>query len=155
MPFRFDAPRMIATSRGEMLLFARYARDPYQFMPTSLPLALQRAINLIRYSLQHQGAAVYRLEPPHIELKGWPAANSGRREDCPLQLLRCFENAFGDTGFFSLASDLTTAGADNWIVCNYASTLCHSHAPWLYAQFNPTDVFVSRCRVVGVGAPAK
>merc|ERR1711988_1592166 len=129
-----------------MLLFARYARDPYQFMPTSLPLALQRAINLVRYSLQPKGAAVYWLQPPLADAAegkqlGWPEGDTGRTEDCPLQLVRCFENAFGDTGFFSIAEDLTTNDPDNWVVCNYASTVCHSHSPWLYAQVNPTDVF--------------
>jgi len=131
MPYRFDSPRLVCMD-GALLLFARYAREAYSAVPTWMPFGLQRFGNLIYYSLLPKGAAVYHLRPPQKD---------GKWCDMPLELVRCFEETYGDTGFFSLAK---ADGSQDWVVANYSSS-CHSHAPWLYGQVFATDIFVCRC----------
>jgi len=135
LPYRFDSPRMV-NMEGELVLFARYAREPYNFVPEWCPFGLQRVANLIIYSAKPKGSAVYRVSPPRVE-----AGQEGAWSKQPVELIRCFEESYGDTGFFSLAKSSTT---QEWVVANYASS-CHSHAPWIYGQLFPTDVYVSRC----------
>jgi len=134
---RFDSPRLVCMN-GDLLLFARYAREPYALVPASWPFILQRMGNLVLYSLLPKGAAVYHMRFPHGD-GSWP--------EKPLELIRCFEDSYGDTGFFSLAK---AGGGDDWVVANYASS-CHSHAPWLYGQVFATDVHVCRAHFVRRG----
>jgi len=134
LPQRFDSPRLISAG-GELLLFARLARERYALVPRWAPLGLQRFLNLLLYSLLPKSAAVYRVQAPD-RAGAWP------RE--PVQLVRCFEETYGDTGFFSLAPG---EAAGEWAIANYSSS-CHSHAPWLYGQVHPTDVYVCRCHVI-------
>mmetsp|Transcript_93867 Transcript_93867/g.265574 ORF Transcript_93867/g.265574 Transcript_93867/m.265574 type:complete len:444 (+) Transcript_93867:90-1421(+) len=131
MPYRFDSPRMVLME-GEIVLFARYAREPYNFVPSWCPFGIQRTINLIAYSARPKSAAVYRIRPPE-KTGAWP--------EQPVELIRNFEECYGDTGFFSVAK---LAGSSEWAVANYASS-CHSHAAWVYGQLFPTDVYVCRC----------
>mmetsp|Transcript_86302 Transcript_86302/g.241360 ORF Transcript_86302/g.241360 Transcript_86302/m.241360 type:complete len:444 (+) Transcript_86302:98-1429(+) len=131
LPHRFDSPRMVLME-GEMVLFARYAREAYNAIPEWCPLGLQRIANLIMYSARSKSAAVYRLSLPDP---------SGTWAKQPIEIIRCFEDAYGDTGFFSVVQ---YGGSGEWAVANYAST-CHSHAPWIYGQLFPTDIYVCRC----------
>lgn len=152
VPWRFDSPRMTCTASGEILLFARYAPYSYQFAPSWLPFAYQKTINLVLYSIRGpKSAAIFRIAPA----EEWGSEGHGA-----VQLIRCFENSFGDCGFFSvtpernflqapaLAPERTEPDADCWVVANYASTTCHSHAPWFYGQMRPTHIYVCRCRAV-------
>lgn len=147
IPYRFDSPRMTRTEDGEILLFARYAPIPYQLAPRKLPFMYQKTINLVLYSIYGmKTAAIFRIAPQHE----W--GDDGCRA---VQLVRCFENTFGDCGFFSVARDLTLATSDQknrdqWVVANYSSTTCQSHAPWFYGQMRPTHVYVCRCHALKV-----
>lgn len=132
LPDRFDSPRMVSMG-GEVLLFARYAREPYSLMPWA-PFAAQRFFNLLCYSLLPKGGAVYYVDVP----------KDGQWSEKPVQVVKHFEETYGDTGFFSVAKG---ASAEEWVVANYSSS-CHSHAPWIYGQVHPTDVYVCRCRLV-------
>lgn len=140
VPYRFDSPRMLQLD-GELVLFARYAKESYQAVPTWLPFGLQRFGNIILYSLLPKSAAVYRIQHPN---------EAGTWDKCPAELIRFFEQTFGDTGFFSVAKDVVTGGL---IVANYSSH-CHSHAPWLWSQMFATDVYVSRCKLLWVDGRA-
>eukprot|EP00746_Dinoflagellata_sp_MGD_P151016 gnl/MRDRNA2_/MRDRNA2_82733_c0_seq1.p1 gnl/MRDRNA2_/MRDRNA2_82733_c0~~gnl/MRDRNA2_/MRDRNA2_82733_c0_seq1.p1 ORF type:complete len:446 (-),score=59.28 gnl/MRDRNA2_/MRDRNA2_82733_c0_seq1:415-1752(-) len=137
LPHRFDSPRMLVM-QGEVVLFARYARDPYnvvpQWMASCIPFTISKIVNLVVYSAKPKSSAVYRLDLPDNQ-GAWPKDS--------VQLVRCFEDSFGDTGFFSVAkiSDKT----DEWVVANYASASCHSHAPWFYGQVYATNIYVCRC----------
>jgi hypothetical protein len=143
VPFRFDSPRL-ARSANNIVLFARYAQAPYQLAPTWLPFNYQKMWNLIIFSMLSKSAAVYVLSPP----SEWGADGSRA-----VQLVRCFENAFGDCGFFSVCRELSMPeGTASWVVANYSSTTCHSHAPWFYGQQRPTQVFVCRCRILSSNA---
>lgn len=135
LPSRLDSPRLMCTSKNELLLFARFANDSYAYAPSWMPRALQKGINLTMYSSLPKSAAVYRIDHPNSE---------GVFSDTPVEIVQFLE-AYGDTGFFSLAE--MPGRTDEWILANYAST-CHSHAPWLYGQVYPTDVFVCRCSAV-------
>eukprot|EP00427_Karlodinium_veneficum_P011661 CAMPEP_0169076466 /NCGR_PEP_ID=MMETSP1015-20121227/8365_1 /TAXON_ID=342587 /ORGANISM="Karlodinium micrum, Strain CCMP2283" /LENGTH=497 /DNA_ID=CAMNT_0009135935 /DNA_START=8 /DNA_END=1498 /DNA_ORIENTATION=- len=127
IPYRFDSPRMTRTDSGEIILFARYAPLRYQLAPRSFPFMYQKVINLVMYSvLGMKTAAIFRIAP-HEE---WGKDGNGA-----VQLIRCFENTFGDCGFFSVARDLSASDdgqktRDQWVVANYTSTTCQSHAPW-------------------------
>jgi hypothetical protein len=133
IPYRFDSPRMVLMS-GEIILFARYAKDAYSFAPKWFPMGLQRIVNLVMYSSLPKSAAVYRIDPPDEQ---------GTWTDHPVEILRYFEECYGDTGFFSVAKD---KDSEDWVVANYSSR-CHSHAPWAYGQLFATDVYVCRCSV--------
>lgn len=133
LPYRFDSPRMVLME-GEVVLFARYAVDPYNFVPEWLPFPIQKIGNLIAYSAKPKSSAVYRLNIPETDKGTWPKE--------PIQLIRCFEDSYGDTGFFSVAKMCDKSG--EWAVANYAST-CHSHAPWFYGQIYATDIYICRC----------
>lgn len=137
IPWRFDSPRMIRTDggNGEILLFSRYTLHKYQLAPSWLSFQNQKAMNLILCSTLPKSAAVYRIAP-HSE---WD------KQSCPVQLIRQFEQAFGDTGFFSLARELK-GKPDEWVVANYSSS-CNSHAPWIYGQLTQTNIFVSKCNI--------
>jgi len=137
LPWRFDSPRMIRTDGGdgEILLFSRYTMHKYQLAPTWLSFNSQKALNLILCSTLPKSAAVYRIAP-HSE---WS------QDSCPVQLIRQFEQAFADTGFFSVARELSKK-PDDWVVANYSSS-CHSHAPWIYGQLTQTNIFVCKCKV--------
>jgi len=134
LPQRFDSPRLLCIE-GDLLLFARFARESYAATPTWLPFEVQRVLNLLFYSLLPKGAAVYSLRPPDQE---------GSFCKQPLSLIRCFEGSHGDTGFFSVAKP---EDSSDWFVANYSSS-CHSHAPWIYGQVFATDVYVCRCHVL-------
>jgi hypothetical protein len=142
LPWRFDSPRMLRTDGGdgEILLFSRYTADKFQLAPKWLSFRSQKVLNLILYSLLPKSAAVYRIAPP----SEWESsiASAG----CPVQLIRQFEQAFADTGFFSAARDLSEK-PDEWVVANYSSS-CNSHAPWIYGQLTQTDIFVCKCRII-------
>lgn len=148
LPWRYDSPRMIRTDGGdgEILLFARYTADKYELAPKWLSLQSQKVINLILCSVLPKSAAVYRIAPPSEWAAGYAGRSSTQRPAaCPIQLVRMFEQAFGDTGFFSVAREL--AGApDDWVVANYSSS-CNSHAPWIYGQLTQTNIFVCKCKV--------
>lgn len=131
---RFDSPRL-RCMEGELLLFARYARESYAAVPQWLPFGFQRIGNLLLYSLLPKGAAVYRICPPDQD---------GKFPEQPMELIRCFEETYGDTGFFSLAK---TQNSDDWVIANYSSS-CHSHAPWIYGQVFATDIYVCRCHLL-------
>lgn len=135
LPYRFDSPRLVA-SDGELLLFARYARQPYKWVSELMPFGIQRLVNLLVYSALPKKAAVYHLTPPDQD---------GAWSEKPVTLIRFFEETFGDTGFFSVASHEPTKEV---FVANYGSSSCHSHAPWIVGQVNPTDVRVCRCQVL-------
>merc|ERR1712032_781242 len=128
LPWRFDSPRLASTSEGEILLFARYAPERYQIAPGWLPFMHQKVLNLICCSLLPKSAAVYRLAPQ---------AEWGACGEKAVQLIKCFENSVGDTGFFSVTRE-KDADVDSWVVANYTSTTCHSHAPWIYGQMMPS-----------------
>uniref|UniRef100_A0A7S1W3K9 Uncharacterized protein n=1 Tax=Alexandrium catenella TaxID=2925 RepID=A0A7S1W3K9_ALECA len=134
LPQRFDSPRLVPMD-GHLILFARYAREPYALTPSWAPFGLQRFSNILCYSLLPKTAAVYRIEPPDAE---------GRWSEQPVQVVRCFEETYGDTGFFSIAEGKNKG---EWVVANYSSA-CHSHAAWIYGQLYPTDIYVCQCRVV-------
>lgn len=137
LPHRFDSPRLVSMD-GELVLFARYAREPYALYPTWLPFKFQRFANLVTYSLLPKSAAAYRIQPPEAGGEGnWPTE--------PIQLIRFLERAHGDTGFFSLAK--LPGSSEDWAVANYTST-CHSGAPWIYGQTFNTDIYVCRCRPI-------
>lgn len=138
LPWRFDSPRLSSTQQGEILLFARYAPNKYQLAPTWLPFLYQKTVNLALCSLLPKSAAIYRLAP--MEDWGDDGTNA-------VQLVRCFETSVGDTGFFSVIRE-RGCDADSWVVANYTSTLCHSHAPWIYGQMMQSHVFVFRCRSI-------
>jgi len=142
LPWRFDSPRMIRTDggNGEILLFSRYTADKYQLAPSWLSFQSQKALNLILCSVLPKSAAVYRIAP-HSE---WPSSSTGS-DSCPVQLIRQFEQAFADTGFFSVARELAEA-PDDWVVANYSSS-CNSHAPWIYGQLTQTNIFVCKCKI--------
>jgi hypothetical protein len=149
IPYRFDSPRMAATASGEILLFARYAPLRYQLASRRFPFATQKLINLVSYSiLGAKSAAIFRIAPS----AEWGSDGAGA-----VQLIRQFESTFGDCGFFSFTKELgphrrvtnEVQEEDCWIVANYSSTTCHSHAPWFYGQMRPTHVFVCRCRALG------
>eukprot|EP00413_Alexandrium_margalefii_P036685 CAMPEP_0204600930 /NCGR_PEP_ID=MMETSP0661-20131031/55721_1 /ASSEMBLY_ACC=CAM_ASM_000606 /TAXON_ID=109239 /ORGANISM="Alexandrium margalefi, Strain AMGDE01CS-322" /LENGTH=485 /DNA_ID=CAMNT_0051611765 /DNA_START=47 /DNA_END=1501 /DNA_ORIENTATION=+ len=144
LPWRFDSPRLASTSGGEILLFARYAPAKYQLTPDWVPFMKQKVLNLVCCSLLPKGAAVYRLAP----WEEW-----GERGEGAVQLVRCFEQSVSDTGFFSVISE-KDSDADGWVVANYTSTACHSHAPWIYGQMMPSHVFVFRCRALDASAGA-
>jgi hypothetical protein len=145
LPWRFDSPRMIRTDGGdgEVLLFSRYTPDKYQLAPSWLSFTQQKVLNLILCSVLPKSAAVYRIAPP----SEWShqASNSGGLSACPVQLIRLFEQAFADTGFFSVARALSER-PDEWVVANYSSS-CHSHAPWIYGQLTQSNIFVCKCNV--------
>jgi len=137
LPHRFDSPRLVSMG-GELILFARYAREPYALLPTWLPFGLQRFANLVYYSLRPKGAAAYRMNPPEVSGEGeWPSQ--------PIELIRFLERAHGDTGFFSLAK--LPGSSEDWVVANYTS-MCHSGAPWIFGQIASTDIYVCRCRPI-------
>jgi len=139
LPWRFDSPRLAATSSGEILLFARYAPNPYQLAPAWMDFSYQKVINLALCSLLPKSAAVYRLAP----WEDWGDTGAGA-----IQLVRCFEGSAGDTGFFSVTHERGEAEKDSWVVANYTSTTCQSHAPWIYGQMMPSHVYVFRCRAI-------
>jgi len=144
LPWRFDSPRLSSTQQGEILLFARYAPNKYQLAPPWLPFLYQKTLNLILCSLTPKSAAVYRLAP----VEEW--GSSGTKA---VQLVRCFETSVSDTGFFSVVRE-SGCDADSWVVANYTSTLCHSHAPWIYGQMMQSHVFVFRCRSIDTNSLA-
>jgi len=137
LPYRFDSPRLVSME-GQFVLFARYAPHAYNAMPKWFPFGLQRFLNLIIYSARPKSAAVYWLDLPDNE-GSWPVH--------PVQLVRCFEDACSDTGFFSVAKcpDSAAGSASEWAVANYSSSGAHSHAPWVYGQLLGSDVYVCRC----------
>lgn len=139
IPWRFDSPRLVPMMDGEILLFARYAPCPYQFAPSWLPFKQQKIINLVSCSLTSKSAAVYRIAPP----EDWVDKGTG---DGAVQLIRNFEGSAGDTGFFSVVPEFDSS--NRWLVANYTSTMCHSHAPWIYGQMGPSQVFVFRCEAL-------
>lgn len=152
LPWRFDSPRMIRTSEGEILLFARYAQARYDLAPTWLEFMKQKSCNLLFYSCLPKSAAIFRIAPPEewekaANAEGEVQYSGGVQALKDVQLIRMFEHAFGDTGFFSAVPDLK-GGKDDWIVTNYQGTYCHSHAPWIFGQLTRTDVHVSRCRIL-------
>jgi len=214
LPWRFDSPRLVRTSSGEILLFSRYAAARYDLAPRWLSFNTQKTINLITYSLRPKSAAIFRIISPDT----WPTFASSNSKASPgaglgqfnkikkarkrgavthetkvagdpevfatsktpgplspsddesqesqesketdrtnpfkggaeslfcVELVRFFEQAFGDTGFFSLAPHLSGA-KDKWVVANYSSN-CHSHAPWIFGQLGRTDIYVSCCCVM-------
>jgi len=131
LPHRFDSPRMMLME-GEIVLFARFAREPYDVASASFSMNLRRVLNLILYSSRPKSAAVYCLELPNQD-GVWPSQ--------PIEFIRSFEDSYGDTGFFSVAK---LNNSDEWVVANYSSA-CHSHCPWFYGQLCATDVYVYRC----------
>jgi hypothetical protein len=133
LPYRLDSPRMVVML-DEVLVFARYAADPYEIMPKWMPFILRRLGNLLAYSNKPKSSAVYKIETPGKGEDNWPTD--------PVRLIRCFEDSFGDTGFFSLAKMCDDSG--NWVVANYASPV-HSHAPWFFGQVYATNIYVCRC----------
>jgi len=146
IPWRFDSPRMVrSNSTGEILLFARYAVNRFQLAPQWMNFMHQKVLNLITYNVLPKSAAVYRIAPP----QQWGQDGAGA-----VQIIRFFERAFGDTGFFSLAPEIkrspvpSESSSDDWVVANYISHECHSHAPWIVGQTSPTSVQVCRCRVL-------
>jgi len=144
MPFRFDSPRMARTQSGRILLLGRYASVKYQLAPKWLPFLYQKVINLVLYSIVGgKSAAIFHIAPP----EQW-----GEQGQDAVQLIRCFENTYGDCGFFSITPELRESShgdeRDCWVVANYASTSCQSHAPWFYGQMRPTHVYVCRCRAI-------
>lgn len=153
LPWRFDSPRMLRTDGGggELLLFSRYAPERYQLAPSWLPFNAQKTLNLILYSLSSKSAGVFRIKPPQEWATGDATQSAGSGGEnpegrhMPVELVRLFEQAFGDTGFFSVARDIS-GEPDEWVVANYSSH-CHSHAPWIYGQFNPTHIYACRCKV--------
>jgi hypothetical protein len=146
LPWRFDSPRMMRTDggNGEILLFSRFTWDKYQLAPSWLSFETQKVLNLILCSLTPKSAAVYRIAPPS-EWSEIGSSSDVKKDSCPIQLIRLFEQAFADTGFFSVARELS-AKPDEWVVANYSST-CNSHAPWIYGQLTQTNIFVSKCRI--------
>lgn len=80
-----------------------------------------------------------------------PPDEWGESGEGAIQLIRCFEGSSGDTGFFSVTQEKGT-GTDGWVVANYTSTTCQSHAPWIYGQMMPSHVYVFRCRATAIGA---
>jgi len=140
LPWRFDSPRLASSSDGEILLFARYAPNPYQLAPGWIPFPQQKVLNLVLCSLLPKAAAVYRLAPS----EEW-----GKHGKGAVQLIRCFEQSASDTGFFSVTRE-AGSDADGWVVANYTATTCHSHAPWIYGQMTPSHIFVFRCRAISV-----
>eukprot|EP00929_Paragymnodinium_shiwhaense_P075723 TRINITY_DN38753_c0_g1_i1.p1 TRINITY_DN38753_c0_g1~~TRINITY_DN38753_c0_g1_i1.p1 ORF type:complete len:534 (+),score=80.92 TRINITY_DN38753_c0_g1_i1:163-1602(+) len=142
LPWRFDSPRLALGGCGEVLLFARYAPNRYQLAPEWLPFMRQKVVNLVACSLTPKGAAIYRLAPS----EEWGDAGEGA-----VQLIKHFENAMSDTGFFSVTRELGS-DPDSWVVANYTSTSCHSHAPWIYGQMTPSHVYVFRCRALRIGS---
>eukprot|EP00933_Yihiella_yeosuensis_P030437 TRINITY_DN24081_c0_g1_i1.p1 TRINITY_DN24081_c0_g1~~TRINITY_DN24081_c0_g1_i1.p1 ORF type:complete len:491 (+),score=82.84 TRINITY_DN24081_c0_g1_i1:58-1530(+) len=160
LPWRFDSPRMMRTDgTGEILLFSRYAAARYDLAPTSLEFNKQKTANLILYSTLPKTAAIFRIVPPEEweslsgkenvdSLSGQPMFKGGADSLKYVELVRRFEEAFADTGFFSIVRDLSSSpGKDEWVVANY-SAHSHSHAPWIYGQLTRTDVNVCRCRIV-------
>mmetsp|Transcript_26541 Transcript_26541/g.48857 ORF Transcript_26541/g.48857 Transcript_26541/m.48857 type:complete len:440 (-) Transcript_26541:106-1425(-) len=133
LPQRFDSPRMAVLS-GEVVVFARYAQDPYTFVPDFMPFLMQKIGNIIAYSSRPKSSAVYKINIPDDGQGTWPKE--------PIQLIRCFEDSFGDTGFFSVAKMCDES--DDWVVANYASPV-HSHATWFYGQVYATNIYVCRC----------
>eukprot|EP00405_Crypthecodinium_cohnii_P017290 CAMPEP_0206444822 /NCGR_PEP_ID=MMETSP0324_2-20121206/15132_1 /ASSEMBLY_ACC=CAM_ASM_000836 /TAXON_ID=2866 /ORGANISM="Crypthecodinium cohnii, Strain Seligo" /LENGTH=470 /DNA_ID=CAMNT_0053912901 /DNA_START=516 /DNA_END=1929 /DNA_ORIENTATION=+ len=93
LPQRFDSPRMINV-QGDIMLFARFAREGYNQIPEWCPFWLQRLGNLIIYSTLPKSAAVYRISPPD---------ENGKFGSEPISVVRFFEATHGDTGFFSCA----------------------------------------------------
>jgi hypothetical protein len=145
VPWRFDSPRLASISQGEILLFARYAPLKFHLAPSWLEFHYQKVVNLVTCSLACKSAAVYRLAP----YEEW-----GDNGENAVQLVRCFENSAGDTGFFSIVRELgssTASSVSGWVVANYTSTTCHSHAPWIYGQMMPSHVFVFRCQALSIG----
>lgn len=141
IPWRFDSPRLASISQGEILLFGRYAPLKYQLAPSWVDFGWQKIINLVTCSIGWKSAAVYRLAP----WQEW-----GEAGENAIQFIRCFENSAGDTGFFSIVRELGSSN-NGWVVANYTSTVCHSHAPWIYGQMMPSHVFVFRCQALNVG----
>jgi hypothetical protein len=132
LPHRFDSPRMIVMS-GEVLLFARYAADMYTYVPEWMPFIVQKIGNIIAYSSRPKSSAVYHISIPDSE---------GTWHNEPVRLVRCFEDSFGDTGFFSIAKMCDSS--NDWVVANYSSPV-HSHATWFFGQVTATNVYVCRC----------
>jgi hypothetical protein len=145
LPWRFDSPRMMRTDGGdgEILLFSRYTWDKYQLAPSWLSFGSQKVLNLILCSVTPKSAAVYRIAPPSEWIQNGSSHSSN--PGCPIQLIRLFEQAFADTGFFSVARELSQK-PDEWVVANYSST-CNSHAPWIYGQLSQSNIFVCKCRI--------
>jgi len=144
LPWRFDSPRMIRTDGGdgEILLFSRYAPNKYQLAPQWLPFMYQKVFNLVSYSCLPKSAAIYRIAPP----EEWNSnGKTNSLKECPVQLVRFFEQAFGDTGFFSVTREKEKK-PDEWVVANYSS-FCQSHAPWIYGQTTESNIFVQRCTI--------
>jgi len=141
VPWRFDSPRLAAAGNGEILLFARYAPNRYWLAPTWLSFLHQKALNLVLCSATCKGAAVYRLAPH----EDWGETGEGA-----VQMIRAFEGSAGDTGFFSVVQE-HGKDTDSWVVANYTSTTCHSHAPWIYGQMQPSHIYVFRCRAISIG----
>ena len=139
LPHRFDSPRL-HLMLGELVLFARFAHTPYDAVPKwcariinnltqhkinrsasllycRLPFAARRIGNLIWYSTKPKGSAVYRINFPD------KIAAGGAWAEKPVELVRFFEESYGDTGFFSCAK---MPGKDNkeWAVrCCWASLI--------------------------------
>jgi hypothetical protein len=133
MPHRFDSPRMIVMS-GEVIVFARYAPHLYPFMPGWMPFLVQKIGNIIAYSSRPKASAVYRVSLPADGSEVWP--------DQPIELIRRFEDSFGDTGFFSVAKMCDTS--NDFVVANYASPV-HSHSTWFFGQVHASNIYVCRC----------
>lgn len=140
VPWRFDSPRLASASCGEILLFARYAPNRYKQAPGWISLIRQKTINLFMCGLLPKAAAVYRLAP-------WD--EWGEYGTDAVQFVKFFEQSVADTGFFSVTRE-DDSDADDWVVANYTSTMCHSHAPWIYGQMMPSHVFVFRCRLLEI-----
>lgn len=140
--YRFDSPRIMRTTGGTVLLFARYATERYDLVPKWLPFAVQKVFNLIFYSCLSKSAAVYRILP----VEDWGESGAGS-----VQIVRCFENTVSDTGFFSVTRELPSSDGertkDCFVVANYSATGVSSNAPWTFGQMRPTESYVCRCRV--------
>lgn len=132
LPYRFDSPRMIVMS-GEVVVFARYSKDLYTFIPEWMPFLIQKIGNIIAYSSRPKSSAVYSVTLPEFDAGTWASD--------PVRLIRRFEDSFGDTGFFSIAR---MADSTDWVVANYASPV-HSHATWFFGQVYATNIYVCRC----------
>jgi len=124
VPWRFDSPRMVrSAATGDILLFARYTANRFQLAPKWMQFTYQKVLNLVLYNVLPKSAAIYRIAPP----EEWSGHTGGANVKA-VQLVRFFERAFGDTGFFSLAPELP--------------------------QTSPTAVQICRCRVVSEGKAA-
>jgi hypothetical protein len=133
LPYRFDSPRMVVML-DEVLLFARYSVFPYDVMPKWMPFMLRNMGNIIFYSSTSKSSAVYKICIPDEIENDWPNE--------PVQMIRRFEDSFGDTGFFSVAK--MCDNSDSWAVANYSSPV-HSHATWFFGQVHATNIYVCRC----------